>query len=417
MMNGRQAFGETRPGDHVIFIYEDASELFAFVVPFIKKGLTNGEQCVYVADESAPARVIDALSAGGVRVDREMKRGALALMTPREYFELSPFDAARAIDRLQGRLTEAISAGFAGLRVADEMTWTVKTGLPDEALEEYEALLETAIGPGRLTIACMYRRDRFDPAILERLVRTHGKVVANDYAYLSLSALFRNLARTDLQGLAQSAHERAVRKGELFFRQGDQATEVFFLTAGLVKLVRTGPDGRGVILRIIAPMQPFGDRVLALGDSVRLASAEALEDSRALAWDGPALLQFMLAHPAVSMNAIRLLEERVETERNRLVDFVSPDVRQRLARFLLRLCQHVGRKTHRGAVLNVPLSRQDLAEMVITSPYTVSRILAEWRRLDILDAQRTRILIRDRRRLAAIARQRTVGSASRSKIS
>jgi Crp-like helix-turn-helix protein len=51
----------------------------------------------------------------------------------------------------------------------------------------------------------------------------------------------------------------------------------------------------------------------------------------------------------------------------------------------------------------VPFSRQDLAELIVTSPYTVSRILAEWRRHDILDAQRTRIIVRDRERLAAIA--------------
>lgn len=400
---GRHAFPEIAPGDHIIFIYEDASRLFAFVAPFIKKGLADGERCVYVAAESRPADVVEALSAGGVRVDQEKKRGAFALLTPREHFGLPAFDPVRTTERLRQELAEATSAGFTGLRVAAEMTWVGKAGVPEEALGEYEALLENVVGPGRATRACIYREDRFDPAVLERLVRTHGKVVADDYVYLSLSALFRSLARMDLQGLAQSAHERAARKGEPYFRQGDQATDVYFLTAGLVKLVRTDPDGRSVILRIIAPTEPFGDRVLALGGTVRLASAEALEDSRALVWDGSELLRVILAHPAVSMSAIRLLEDRVEAARSRLQDFVSPDVRRRLARLLLRLGQYVGRKTRRGAVIEVPLSRRDLAELVITSPYTVSRILAEWRRLDILDAQRTRIIVRDLERLAAIA--------------
>jgi CRP-like cAMP-binding protein len=321
------------------------------------------------------------------------------------------------IERLQARLTEAVSAGFAGLRVAGEMSWAGKQGLPDEVLGEFEALLEKTAGAGRRTLVCIYRRDRFDPAMLERHVRIHGTVIADDYAYLSLSALFRNLARTDLQGLARSAHERTVHRRGLFFRQGDQATEVFFLTAGLVKLVRTDPHGRSVILRLIAPMEPFGERVLALGGGVRLASAEALERCRALAWDGATLLQFILSHPTVSRNALRLLEDRVEAERDRLQDFMSPDVRRRLARLLLRLGQYVGRKTRRGTVIDVPFSRRDLAELTITSPYTVSRILAEWRRLEIVDALRTRIIVRDRERLAAIAELRTSGLKSRSKIS
>lgn len=49
------------------------------------------------------------------------------------------------------------------------------------------------------------------------------------------------------------------------------------------------------------------------------------------------------------------------------------------------------------------LSRQDLAELVISTPYAVSRILADWRRLDIADAQRERILILDQDAMAALA--------------
>ena len=74
-----------------------------------------------------------------------------------------------------------------------------------------------------------------------------------------------------------------------------------------------------------------------------------------------------------------------------------------LARLLLRLADSVGRKTPQGAVIELSLSGRDLAELAITTPYTVSRILAEWRRLNIADAQRERILVLDHPRLEAIA--------------
>jgi len=64
-------------------------------------------------------------------------------------------------------------------------------------------------------------------------------------------------------------------------------------------------------------------------------------------------------------------------------------------------------------VIDVPLSRRDLAELVITSPCTVSRILSEWRRADIVDAQRTRILIQDLDHLAAVAGAGADGAALR----
>lgn len=76
---------------------------------------------------------------------------------------------------------------------------------------------------------------------------------------------------------------------------------------------------------------------------------------------------------------------------------------QRLSRLLLRLAQSIGRKTVHAIVLDVPRSGQDLAELVISTPYTVSRILADWRRLGVADAQCERILLLDQERLAAIA--------------
>ena len=128
------------------------------------------------------------------------------------------------------------------------------------------------------------------------------------------------------------------------------------------------------------------------------------------------IAQVVLAHPEAGLRVIRWLQELMEEERSRLEDFISSDVKRRLARLILRLGESIGRKTRRGLVIDVPLSRRDLAEMVITSPYTVSRILADWRRLDILDAQRTRILIHDQDSLSAIA-ERDVPAAADARIS
>jgi CRP/FNR family transcriptional regulator, nitrogen oxide reductase regulator len=397
----RQQWGELRPADHIAFIYEDTIELTLFTVPFIKDGLARDERCVYIASDLEPVEVEEALAAGGVDVTRAIERGALAVLSPQEYYALPPFDASRVVELTRKRMTEAISRGFTGLRITVEMTWTLKESIRDDALVNYESLLDEAV-PGRLIVACLYRRDRFHPAVLERLIRSHAKVVAGDRVYLSLSALFQTLARSDLQGLLQSAGERRKRKGEFYFHQGDQATEVYVLTSGGLKLVRADPDGRNVILRIVAPVEPFGERAL-FGGTIRLSSAQALDDSRALVWDAPTILQVMMSHPAVSLDAVRLMEDRLEQERSRLQDISTSPVEHRLARLLLRLAQSMGHKTPRGIAIELSLSGQDLAEMVSATPFTVSRILAGWRRSNIVDARRDRICILNPQRIAAIA--------------
>src|SRR5438309_4375111 len=165
----RKAFRELRSGNHVFFIYEDTSELNAFVVPFIKNGLATGARCAYIAGELDPAKVTKVLVAGGVDAKRAIERGALVVWRAREYYGLPPFDAARVVEFMRRRGTEAVSRGFAGKRIAAEMTWILQEGLRDDALEKYETLLDEAIDPSHLTMACMYRRDRFHPAVLQRL--------------------------------------------------------------------------------------------------------------------------------------------------------------------------------------------------------------------------------------------------------
>lgn len=397
-----QRWGELRPGDHIGFIYEDAVELTSFAVRFIKDGLARGERCVYLVDELGPTEVTEALVKGGVDVNRALDRDALAVLSPQEFFALPPFDSSRVVELMRKRMTEAISRGFSGLRIAGEMTWRLEEGIRDDALVDYESLLDEAVGPGPLTVVCLYRRDRFHPAVLQRLMHSHARVVAGDRVYLSLSALFQTLARSDIQGLLQSAGERRARQGDFYFHQGDKATEVYVLTNGAVKFVRADPAGQNVILAIVTPTEPFG-HVSALGGTPRLASAQAVEDSRALVWDVPTILQVMMKHPEVSLNTIRVMVESIEDGVALVQDLATAPVERRLARLLLRLAQSMGRATPQGIAIELSLSGQDLAELASATPSTISRILAEWRRLDIVDARRERISILNSQRIAAIA--------------
>lgn len=364
MRDARHDQPNVERGDQIIFIYEDDAELLAFLIPFVKHGLANNEPCVCIFAAPLARKVTAALSASEGRVAQQTKRDAFAIMGEGGFFKPAFSDASNAIAQLRARLEEAIAAGFTGLRVAiDAAAIDLDPGRVEEEYEQFHDLLEKTTAPRRLTVAGILREDHFEPVFLERLVRTHPKVFARNYVALRLGGALRGLDRTDIQGLSEPAHERHVRGKQLFFRQGDRASEVFFLTAGRVKLVRTDEQGRGVILRIVAPTDWFGERVLAIGGTVRYASAEALEDSRALVWDGSALVQAILTHPKVSRTTLGLLAEAIEAEQARVQDFVSPDVGRRLARLLVRLSQHLGCNT-RQRPRDTPRDMMSVIEVV-----------------------------------------------------
>jgi CRP-like cAMP-binding protein len=78
-------------------------------------------------------------------------------------------------------------------------------------------------------------------------------------------------------------------------------------------------------------------------------------------------------------------------------------VEQRLARTLLRLVRRAGRRVERGVLLDVPLTRQELAEMTGSSLFTVSRVLNRWQDAGVIELRRRRILVLHPHGLVGIA--------------
>ncbi|WP_141321805.1 Crp/Fnr family transcriptional regulator, partial [Cellulomonas uda] len=80
-------------------------------------------------------------------------------------------------------------------------------------------------------------------------------------------------------------------------------------------------------------------------------------------------------------------------------------VPQRVATALLRLADKVGRdRPGEGLLLEVPLSRADLAALARTTPESVSRVMSGWKQQGVVASGRRWTAILDRDRLEQEAR-------------
>ncbi len=111
----------------------------------------------------------------------------------------------------------------------------------------------------------------------------------------------------------------------------------------------------------------------------------------------------MERYPRLALNALHLLAGQIRDLQERYRALSTERVERRVARALARLTQHAGQKVAGGVLINLPLSREDLAEMTGTTLYTVSRILSRWERDGLVELGRERILIRHPNGLVAIA--------------
>jgi len=84
-------------------------------------------------------------------------------------------------------------------------------------------------------------------------------------------------------------------------------------------------------------------------------------------------------------------------------ELATERVEQRIASALLRLAAQTGEKAGKETIIELSFSRQDLAEMTGTTLYTVSRLLSEWERREIITTGRERIRILKPHELVRIA--------------
>ena len=216
------------------------------------------------------------------------------------------------------------------------------------------------------------------------------------------SSLLAGLTDTEAARVRSAA--RSVRKpsGGVFFMQGDPAEAVYQIESGRVRLSQVTTEGQQILLRVIGPRTVFGAIALAGVDAYPV-TAEAAEECTVLVWPRSTLLGLIEQMPKLAINAISLMAGHVQEFQDRFREMATQRVERRLARTLLRLASQTGRKTEEGVLIDLALTRQDLAEMTGTTLYTVSRILSQWESQGLVRSGRERVVIRFPHGLVKIA--------------
>lgn len=227
---------------------------------------------------------------------------------------------------------------------------------------------------------------------------------AVDTAMLRAVPLFKGVDEAVLRDAIAAAHLRRVAAGGVFFRENDPATHIYLLVEGRVKATQLSPEGHQVIHMLLTSGEAFGG-VAALGEGVYPITAEAAENSLALSWDATTITDLMRQHPEIAINMARFVARRLHELQVLHRQLMTERVERRVARALLKLARHAGRRVEHGVEIDFPLSRQDLAEMTGTTLFTVSRLLSGWEAQGLVATGRRKITIREPHKLVKIAEE------------
>ncbi len=216
--------------------------------------------------------------------------------------------------------------------------------------------------------------------------------------------LFAGLSENELDSIDKRMVSLSWGEGDQLYRADEPADHLYVIAAGQAKTFHSAANGQDTIVDILAPGDLFGG-LSVLGRPIYAETAEALVTTCALRIDTSVFREVLLEHPQIALRVIDEVTSLLGGARSDASQLAGTTVAQRVATTLLRLATKFGQHgaSGDGTLIQLPLSRADLAGMTGSTPESVSRAMSRLRQDGIIDSGRRWTAVLDRDRLASVA--------------
>lgn len=217
--------------------------------------------------------------------------------------------------------------------------------------------------------------------------------------HLRKTAIFSEFTDAELDEVSRLIVERRFKHGTVIFHENDPSYAFYVIKDGRIKVYKLSEDGRELIIGIFSNGGVFGD-VPVFDGGPYPATAETMIDSVVWSISRNDFEKLVKDHPDISLKLIRVLGRRLRQAHNLLRDMALKNVPQRLATLLIKFIDEYGRPGPQGILLELPLSRQNIAELIGVSRETATRELSKFAKAGLLEVDGRRITIIDRDKLS-----------------
>jgi CRP-like cAMP-binding protein len=214
-------------------------------------------------------------------------------------------------------------------------------------------------------------------------------------------SIFNTLSAQEEREVSRYLVTVTFRKKETVFSEGDPSEWFFIVKAGKVKITKLSQEGREIILEIIPSGEFFGGIAVVRGFPYP-ANAVAMEDTEVLKIARKDLMSLMDRFPALMYCMAMNIGDRIKGSHETLKSIALEKVEARIASLLIKLSDKAGEKISEGVVINMKLTKQDLAEMVGTTVETSIRTMSKLTKAGIVSSKAGKFIIRDLDKLKSL---------------
>ena len=199
---------------------------------------------------------------------------------------------------------------------------------------------------------------------------------------LSKSLFFGGLSPKIISEIDKRGRTEVVNKDEIIFFEGDIGEKFYFLMEGLVKIYKSADNDREIVLRHIRPGEMFGEVILFESETYPV-SATAMRESTLFSVTRSHFMELFKEEPFrkyFTGNIFRKLRYLAD----RVAFLNAYDIEER---FFLFIDEHYGI----SSVINIDLTKAELADGIGTIPETISRLIARLKLKDLVSWNRNEL--------------------------
>ncbi len=208
--------------------------------------------------------------------------------------------------------------------------------------------------------------------------------------------LFKDLPDDELKELEPYLVTASYKKKEDIFFEGNQPEWFYIVSKGKVKITKISHEGKEIILEIISPTDIFGGVAVIRGFPYP-ANAVAMEDTEVLKISRKNLMRLVDRFPNLMYCIALQLGDRMKSSYDSLKNIALERVEARIAALLLKLAGKVGVETKTGLMIDMRLTKQDVADMVGTTVETSIRTFSKFKKEGLVSDEDGKFVIRNRK--------------------
>lgn len=212
------------------------------------------------------------------------------------------------------------------------------------------------------------------------------------------------LSQGDWEKVKDLFVEKRFGKDDYIFFEGDPSSWLGVILEGRVKMIKHSGAGKDVVLDVISPGEMLGE-VSAFNGKPYPATAQAMEPTVVASIYREDFLRLLKQYPALALGLIEELGRRLREAQETIKSMAVERVERRIARILLKLAATTGASSEEGIVIELPLTRQDIAEMAGTTVETTIRTMSKFRKKGLVQTKRGRVTILEPHQLVKIAEE------------